>query len=425
MTQSLTLSDLICCDGCEKAYHAECINVDEDKLPDIWYGPCCEKRSAKKASAKHDEMKTSDMNAIKATEFGAYNGRTVHAPTEKSAQAANIIKINNDHDSSSTEAEVAIAHSKRSEQITNIPAAIKKPTQTDAQLIQNVNQLPRTQLYNVNDKEQRKETMYMNEIETHATRPYVKGGGPSPFKIASPQCKDPSLSTTALPCNKPAEVNPLNKISPKLRHSTFRTIRVPPGVSEGSMFHVLLEEGVKVGAICPKGVHPGQTIVVLEPECYSVPVAPEKIVEMNEAHLLKGFGKNESDVVRRAFWGVLFPRLKALGWSMKRDTEYNFGAYTFYWDNNSLIKQPMKSISDVLKVAVSVECCQDAVKEFYSSIEQHKLAAALKQEDRKRKHLDEVNAVDERKKIGIGVNYQVRSLPRAGTHERGSSNEYM
>jgi hypothetical protein len=146
---------------------------------------------------------------------------------------------------------------------------------------------------------------------------------------------------------------------------------------------------------------------------------------MNEAHLLEGFENNESGVVRRAFWGVLFPRLKALGWSMKRETEYNFGAYTFYRDNNSLTKQPMKSISDVLKVAVSVECCQDAVKGFYSSIEQHKLAAALKQEDRKRKHLDEVIAVDERKKIGIGVNYQVRSLPRAGTHERGSSNEYI
>ncbi|KAL7478601.1 hypothetical protein ACHAW6_004363, partial [Cyclotella cf. meneghiniana] len=36
--------DLICCDGCENAYHADCLVVDANALHDIWYGPCCEKR---------------------------------------------------------------------------------------------------------------------------------------------------------------------------------------------------------------------------------------------------------------------------------------------------------------------------------------------------------------------------------------------
>jgi hypothetical protein len=56
---------LVCCDGCEKAYHAGCLNVDENALPDIWYGPCCESiesntRPKRGASSSHDSSSTSN-----------------------------------------------------------------------------------------------------------------------------------------------------------------------------------------------------------------------------------------------------------------------------------------------------------------------------------------------------------------------------
>ena len=35
---------LICCDGCEKAYHAECLGVQPSLLPDPWFCPRCSKK---------------------------------------------------------------------------------------------------------------------------------------------------------------------------------------------------------------------------------------------------------------------------------------------------------------------------------------------------------------------------------------------
>jgi hypothetical protein len=63
-----SFADLLCCDGCEKAYHPECLKVDEDALPDIWYGPCCvNRRSPVKASstAKKVDNKSGDKVAVK------------------------------------------------------------------------------------------------------------------------------------------------------------------------------------------------------------------------------------------------------------------------------------------------------------------------------------------------------------------------
>mmetsp|Transcript_24416 Transcript_24416/g.49980 ORF Transcript_24416/g.49980 Transcript_24416/m.49980 type:complete len:801 (+) Transcript_24416:95-2497(+) len=56
--------DLVCCDDCTKAYHAECLQVDLDSLPDPWSCPKCtgeltndrlkELRAALNASSKND-----------------------------------------------------------------------------------------------------------------------------------------------------------------------------------------------------------------------------------------------------------------------------------------------------------------------------------------------------------------------------------
>jgi len=44
--------DLICCDGCEKVYHAECLlekySIDAEKLPDMWHCPSCNSKEEDK-----------------------------------------------------------------------------------------------------------------------------------------------------------------------------------------------------------------------------------------------------------------------------------------------------------------------------------------------------------------------------------------
>ena len=35
---------LICCDGCENAYHAKCLQVQASSLPDPWFCPRCSSR---------------------------------------------------------------------------------------------------------------------------------------------------------------------------------------------------------------------------------------------------------------------------------------------------------------------------------------------------------------------------------------------
>lgn len=35
------VSDLICCDGCEKAYHEDCLKIRADDLPEVWHCPIC------------------------------------------------------------------------------------------------------------------------------------------------------------------------------------------------------------------------------------------------------------------------------------------------------------------------------------------------------------------------------------------------
>ena len=60
--------DLICCDGCDNAYHEECLGVNADTLPDPWHCPCCASDSDgendKKVSA--NEKNTTSCKRMKA-----------------------------------------------------------------------------------------------------------------------------------------------------------------------------------------------------------------------------------------------------------------------------------------------------------------------------------------------------------------------
>ena len=237
-----------------------------------------------------------------------------------------------------------------------------------------------------------------------------------------PQYKQPSSAKQAISSQANNKVSTNNTTNAASKMGTFRTVVVPAGVSEGSVFHVLLEGGHKLGVVCPMGVRSGQTMIVMEPGCFSAPITPEHIVEMNEARLVEGFDAEEAKYARRAFWEVLFPQLEEAGWSWTRETNYNFGAYKFTAPFGHA-ENCFVTIVGILKSLEAIESYKSALHEYGTFIK--KLKEARRMEGLKRKRLqDEVNASPE-KKIRVGSNYQVRSLPRVGSYEPGTSSEHM
>lgn len=247
------------------------------------------------------------------------------------------------------------------------------------------------------------------QIPTSAQQPLQtltgRTAGLSTNKQPLPQCKHSMAPTSST--EKPTAAT----------QRTFRTITVPPGVSEGSMFHVLIEGGHKIGVVLPKGVRSGQTMIILEPGFYTAPISAKNIAKMNKARLVKGFDHNSAEFARRAFWEVLYPILETNGWTCMRGTYYNFGAYTFF-PGQSLATEmnQFETISDILKTLVSSESCADAVRDFYRSIEKQKEALKSKEEQKKKRLQNALIPVPE-KRIRIGTSFQVCSLPRGGSYE--------
>lgn len=231
------------------------------------------------------------------------------------------------------------------------------------------------------------------------------------------QCKESLLERQVAQSENNDISNTGKTIDSKL--GTFRYVTVPNGVHEGTMFHVLLGGGNKIGVICPKGVKPGQTLILMEPGCDTAPIAPEKIAQMNEARLMEGFDGKEAAYRKHSFWEVLFPQLKAAGWAFMREEDYNFGAYTFIAPGGDKL---FEKVADILKFAEDRH--KDAVQEFRAFIEKQK-KSVQRIEDRKRKLAQEELSENPTKKIRVGSKYQVRTLPKAGSHEPAASSDYM
>lgn len=79
---------MICCDGCEKAYHPECLKVDQNALPDIWYGPCCVNRSPVKTklSTKNKADDTKPSATVAAVKPAAAPQQQVFVPVGKPSE---------------------------------------------------------------------------------------------------------------------------------------------------------------------------------------------------------------------------------------------------------------------------------------------------------------------------------------------------
>ncbi len=214
----------------------------------------------------------------------------------------------------------------------------------------------------------------------------------------------------------------------------YRTVTVPDGVRNGETFHVLLDCKTMVGVICPQGVVPGDTILLLEPGCTKPPISPRKIIKMNARRLIAGIDKNEAPIITRAFWKVLWPLLQADGWFYNRQENFDFGATTFFRSVCTSIKSSLRvynqdyfdTISGVLNYVTSVPKYNDGVKMFHDEVKKGKDA---RKKERARKSSSEVymNGPSFRKSkhSRIGSEYQVRSLPRSRDFNTGGSMDFM
>lgn len=470
---------MLCCDGCEKAYRPECLHVDEDTLPDVWYGPCCENRSPVKTATPKSTDKKNEIakksttskqtphfpNQRQPSEFTgstvqSKTGRSVYVSKESAQEGRESAGVNNTSSrqgqmqtTAATAAvgrtcaktvaaeqpakinqqlgssHIAVHITKNNTTGTNASAQNKEIQQISKKLMQATAPAPVVQTVSAPNTSKLISNQRQPPALTGSTE-QIKPVAPNQSQLAPPvvfnnplpQFKQPSSAKQAISSQANNKVSTNNTTNAASKMGTFRTVVVPAGVSEGSVFHVLLEGGHKLGVVCPMGVRSGQTMIVMEPGCFSAPITPEHIVEMNEARLVEGFDAEEAKYARRAFWEVLFPQLEEAGWSWTRETNYNFGAYKFTAPFGHA-ENCFVTIVGILKSLEAIESYKSALHEYGTFIK--KLKEARRMEELKRKRLqDEVNASPE-KKIRVGSNYQVRSLPRVGSYEPGTSSEHM
>ncbi len=267
---------------------------------------------------------------------------------------------------------------------------------------------------------------------------------------------------------------------PSSTPSTYRLVTVPKGVNSGEEFHVIIssetEDGadkeVMIGVICPRGVHAGDSIVVLEPGYIHPLISPEEVVKINRRLFARDNGCGGIDVgpptpcqeeeeeeedgssslldmidsaIADVFWEVLWPFLRSQGWSCDRQLHFDFGAVKF---------RPPTPILEASRVSAAVTT-KHSLHYFHSlrGIRTHisgdiKYAQALHDFDaavvRRKKTVmsryhklqqqpqkshrtpDEWKGLTNRKFIRLGKEFQVpRALPRVGTNVPGEGAKYM
>ena len=226
---------------------------------------------------------------------------------------------------------------------------------------------------------------------------------------------------------------------------SFRTVTVPDGVLPGDIFHVLLEKGKVIGATCPKGVQAGDKLIILEPGTIEPPISPEEIAKMNEDQFTRGIIEDsstlDSSIVAGVFWKVLWPALKSEGWTYTRQVHYNFGATTVYIPGRQYVDKSknvlnvhyFETIVGIRKLIASMPKYTKVVKAFDAEIakrkeiEQNKKRVARKKRRADVQQIAQLDAwknLGDREHISIGSQYQVRTLPRAGSHVPEEGEDY-
>lgn len=254
----------------------------------------------------------------------------------------------------------------------------------------------------------------------------------------SPQLSENNLTPSGTGAKTVDEDNPsLTNVSnhrSEKKPKYYRTVSVPDGVQTGDIFHVLLDGKTMVGVICPQGVVPGDTIIVLEPGCTKPPISPRKIVKMNARQLTAGIDKKEASIITKAFWNVLWPLLQGDGWFYNRQKYFDFGATTFFRSEFTSKESSLRvynrdyfdTISGVLSYVRSVPKYGDGVKAFQDEVSKRKDA---KKRKLARKSRSEVYmngpSCKKSRQSRIGIEYQAGSLPHPMEYETGGSMDFM
>ena len=201
---------------------------------------------------------------------------------------------------------------------------------------------------------------------------------------------------------------------------TCRTVQVPEGVSEGELFHVIINSPdnpeVVVGVTCPKGVKAGHTIAIVDPGS-SPPITPDQIARHNERRLLEGFDVDIAKFMATSFWNNVWPTLLEEGWQCKKESLYNFGAVTFYSPAAKLVRSDNYRLNQ--EYFESIVTVLNSIKASKSELVDICYADA---QTRKTEH-DDVAAdrwkysagIEELKHSRVGKKYQATELPLVGT----------
>jgi len=416
--------ELILCDGkgCNKAYHAECVDVDINTLPLTWYCPSCTSGSSKpKKTVLNDNSMMSRkgegdaMSISPKTRSKEGNTTESKAPAEKKVVTLEKQKMANAE--MSTEATISQD---------NPTSALEKPP-------------PEAGLRERQGAASSVPTLSLSLFPSEKMAAEEETG---PARSSAPTPKEASL-TAPLPYFPPEP-------------TTFRTVILPDDVAPGELFRVLFDEGKKaIGVICPEGVNPGDRMIIVEPGNSTPPVPPRTIAKMNAQHLLHGIDASESSMVANSFWKVLWPRLVAEGWLYSREIHYNFGAMKFFPPEVKAVGDAMQvmnvhyfeTIMGITHFISKVPKYVKVLEEFQADISKRKgtgtnnqtenvirkqrTTAANQKKKRKRTSVEKVGNLDAWKYLGerehtqVGTQYQVRTLPRVRTNEVGDSEKYM
>ena len=298
--------------------------------------------------------------------------------------------------------------------------------------------------------------------------------------VPSTKCVDGPKHRTESPmlsCSSPSLCS-MKQTSRPLAVTAFRTITVPKDTAPSEILHVQLSENhTTIGIVCPAGVRPGDTVVILEPDRLHPPVPPCDIAHGNAQQLLHGLDPASATGTARDFWRLLWPLLEEEGWVLQRQMHFNFGYMRLYpqeWKSLEvaqgqevlnvhyfetivailafLRKDPKYAeilrrfdggVANRKKTATTSPQTEqkDRITPFERERTNEKNAGMLGQtmeiippqttaRKRKRTTVETVYQLDawkytgKREHIEVGRKHQVHALPCAGTHEPGEEEKY-
>jgi len=459
-------------EGCRKAYHADCVGEDIDTLPLTWFCPSCvEEKESNDANSKATEStsKLSDEGDAEndkgnagadtfkkgAAEDGGASA-THQTASSKRKEVVPIIDVegeveiendqgNADFDASkkgTTIEEGSLANSEKdpaeskkggaeesglvNEKMTaseTLGAEEKTNTATTAALAPMAEDVTIANDANKQSKTQQSSALGSATSTTLAptTDPPTEAAQVQTAQTAKPPpetidissaSSSPSPEQTALHQKSGQESSSSSEAPPRMplpcTTTTFRTVIVPEGVMPGDTFHVRLDNNQVMGVICPKDVHPGDQLLILEPGNYTPPLDPRAIAHWNARQLLHGMNEpskkystasaeeehKSTSLVEQAFWKILWPHLHLHGWVYSRTTEYNFGYIRFYpLHSHKLMAKKLQrlnvhyfdTIKGIVDWIVTMPKYGKVMEEFYAHIDQGRkkemMATVLDAED--------------------------------------------